>query len=96
MGWVDAEQQASLAAGADSHVAVDQERETSEHPFLCHTGFGLNHFSNPVCEGGVICHGKSVPRVVTRGAGGLCQPSDMQVHAGAGDRHIGDEAEGVR
>jgi hypothetical protein len=56
LSGIDAQQQTALAAGADGHVAVDQEGEAAEHAFLGQAGLLVNHLPDPLGEYVVIRH----------------------------------------
>ena len=53
---VDAQQQAALAARGDGHVAVDQEREPTEHLLLGQARLLREQLADPVGEVLVVGH----------------------------------------
>lgn len=44
-GRIDAQQQATLAAGADGHLSVDQEGQATEHAFFSQAELTLDDAS---------------------------------------------------
>jgi hypothetical protein len=60
LGRVNAEEQAALTAGANRHVAANQEGETAEHAFLCKPPLALNQLADSVRQILVIRHSRSI------------------------------------
>jgi len=62
-GWlrVDPEQQAALTAGSDSHVAVEQEGQPTEHLLLGHARHVLDRGADPGGQDLVVSHPFTLP-----------------------------------
>jgi hypothetical protein len=60
-GGVDVDEHPALAAGADRHVAADQEREAAEHPLLGQLRVGADQVPDAPGEHFVVGHGEIVP-----------------------------------
>jgi hypothetical protein len=58
--WINAQEQAALAAGADGHVSIDQEGEAAEHGLLSHTVFTRQGLAQAVREFVIVCHESSI------------------------------------
>ena len=76
LGRIDAQQQPTLTAGTDGHVAVDEKGETAKHLPLRETGFTLKNLSDPVSKFVVVSHGRSIPG---RGPETRCRLVGMEI-----------------
>ncbi len=63
MLWVYADQDATLAARCDRHVAADEKGEPAEHLLLRQIGFAADQFAYAIRELLVIRHGAIVRQV---------------------------------
>ena len=78
---VDAQQHPALAARADRHVAVDQERQPAEHPLLGQAVLARHPLADPVGQLLVVRHRSSIGAATDISLGG---PVGDLTHLGAG------------
>lgn len=66
-GGVNAQQEPTPTARADSHVAVDEKRKTAEHRLLAQASGLGEKCTNAVCEVVVVRHERSIDRGADNG-----------------------------
>jgi hypothetical protein len=71
---VNPQQEATLAARTDRHIAADQERQPTEHALLGEAGLALKHLAESIRELFVICHGRSMTGTIDDGLLGILHP----------------------
>jgi hypothetical protein len=86
---IDAEQQPTLAARADGHIAADQERQATEHAFLRDARLVLKRLTQSVREFLVICHGGSMACTNDNGPVGMVH----LMHAVVNHLHFRDDVD---